>query len=138
MGIDEDEDALSLSPGEGSSPNPAKRQCLQQDSGDALHQRTQTSTSSSHSDLRQELEAATKDNPADIVEVSCTLTCDIAGHSEIYDRSMIFYDRSMIGNRLTGVKIYNCSRLLNISLSMDFAAYLVVPTGHFVQIHATV
>ncbi|PNF24894.1 Longitudinals lacking protein-like [Cryptotermes secundus] len=68
VGIDEDEDALSLSPGDGSSPNPAKRQCLQQDSGDALHQRTQTSTSSSHSDLRQELEAVTKDNPADIVE----------------------------------------------------------------------
>jgi hypothetical protein len=74
VGIDEDEDALSLSPGEGSSPNPAKRQCLQQDSGDASHQRTHTSTLSSRSELRQELGAATKDNPADIVEVSCTLT----------------------------------------------------------------
>lgn len=126
MGIDEEEDALSLSPGEGSSPNPAKRQCLQQDSGDALHQRTQTSTSSSHSDLRQELEAATKDTPADIVEVSCTV-CDIAEHSEIYDRSMI-------ENRLTYVKICNCSRFVNISMSMYFAAYLAVPTGQFVQI----
>jgi hypothetical protein len=70
VGIDEDEDAVSLSPGDGSSPNPAKRQCLQQDGGDATLQRTQTSTSSSHSDLRQELEPATKDSPADIVEVS--------------------------------------------------------------------
>ena len=71
VGIDEDEDGgVSLSPGEGSSPNPAKRQCLQQDGGDATHQRTQTSTSSSHSDLRQELEPATKDSSADIVEVS--------------------------------------------------------------------
>lgn len=79
VGIDEDEDALSLSPGEGSSPNPAKRQCLQQDSGDASHQRTQTSASSSHSDLRQELEAASKENPADIVEPKLELpdyTCD--------------------------------------------------------------
>lgn len=132
MGIDEDEDALSLSPGEGSSPNPAKRQCLQQDSGDAAsHQRTQTSTSSSHSDLRQELEAATKDNPADIVEVSCTLTCCIAGRSEIYNRSVI-------GNRVTDVSIYNCSRYINISMSMYFVAYLAVPIGHFVQIHSMV
>jgi hypothetical protein len=61
VGIDEDEDALSLSPAERSSPTPAKRQCLQQDNGDASHQRT--------SDLRQELEAATKD----IVEVSYTV-----------------------------------------------------------------
>ncbi|XP_021942290.1 GDNF-inducible zinc finger protein 1-like isoform X2 [Zootermopsis nevadensis] len=51
-GIDEDEDVVSLSPGERSSPNPAKRQCLQQDNGDVSHQRT--------SDLRQELET-TKD-----------------------------------------------------------------------------
>ena len=71
VGLDEDEDGdVSLSPGEGSSPNPAKRRCLQQDVGDATHQRTQTCTSSSHSDLRQELEPATKDSSADIVEVS--------------------------------------------------------------------
>jgi hypothetical protein len=74
VGIDEDEDALSLSPGEGSSPNPAKRQCLQQDSGDTSHKRAHTSISSVRSEHRQELVAATKDNPADIVEVSCTLT----------------------------------------------------------------
>jgi hypothetical protein len=72
VGIDEDEDGASLSPGDGTSPNPAKRQCLQQDGGDATHQRTQMSTSSSHSDLRQELEPATKDSSADIVEVSST------------------------------------------------------------------
>jgi hypothetical protein len=75
VGVEEDEDVLSLSPGEGSSPNPAKRQCLQQDGGDASHQRAQTS--SSHSDLRQEFEATAKDNPTDIVEVSYTLVCDM-------------------------------------------------------------
>ncbi|XP_069689127.1 uncharacterized protein [Periplaneta americana] len=67
VGIDEDEDGLSMSPGGGSSPNPAKRQCLQQD-GDITHQRAQTSTSSSHSDLRQELEVSSKDNPTELVE----------------------------------------------------------------------
>ncbi|PSN46664.1 hypothetical protein C0J52_06368 [Blattella germanica] len=69
VGIDDDDDALSLSPGVaggGTSPTPAKRQCLQQDGSEA-HQRSQTSTSSS--DLRQEIEAVTKDNPAEIVEV---------------------------------------------------------------------
>lgn len=51
---------MSLSPGERSSPNPAKRQCLQQDNGDVSHQRT--------SDLRQELETT-----KDIIEVSYTV-----------------------------------------------------------------
>ena len=75
VGIDEEEDALSLSPnagggvgGGGTSPTPAKRQCLQQDGVDTSHQRSHTSTSSS--DLRHEIEAATKDNPVEIVEVS--------------------------------------------------------------------
>ncbi|KAJ9587680.1 hypothetical protein L9F63_018896, partial [Diploptera punctata] len=60
VGIDDEEDGLSLSPSAGTSPTPAKRQCLQQDGVDTSHQRS--------SDLRHDLDSAAKDNPVEIVE----------------------------------------------------------------------